>query len=333
MTYSLKFKIDTWLKLGTGQGSDLPDDQRQFIEAGTVLPLSSLERSGDNHLKVALGKNGEGQQLFYKGRNTWYVYEPAVELLKVMSVPVQPSGYAARFKIDTWLKLSTAQGDQLSEDQRQFINAGTELPIAGYKQEGTHLKLTLGKDGQGQQVFYKGRNTWYVYAPAIELLKDGKPFTPDDTSTKPGKTNAKGLRLIKAFEGLRLNAYLDAVGVWTIGYGTTQGVQPGMRITEAQAEALLRKDLDRFEAAVNRLVKVPLNEDQFAALVAFTYNVGEGALETSTLLQLLNRRDIGGAADQFLRWDKGGGRTLAGLTRRRRAERALFLGENYTRFL
>ncbi|NJO80723.1 MAG: lysozyme [Cyanobacteria bacterium RM1_2_2] len=145
--------------------------------------------------------------------------------------------------------------------------------------------------------------------------------------------NAKGLRLLKSFEGLELRAYQDAVGVWTIGYGTTSDVRPGMVITEAQAEALLKRDLNRFERAVIDLVKVPLTDDQFSALVSFVYNVGEGALSTSTLLRLLNQRDYQGAADQLLRWDKAGGRTLAGLTRRRRAERALFLGQDYTVFL
>ncbi|MGJ3251504.1 MAG: lysozyme [Elainellaceae cyanobacterium] len=145
--------------------------------------------------------------------------------------------------------------------------------------------------------------------------------------------NAKGLRLIKSFEGLRLEAYLDPVGIWTIGYGTTSGVRPGMEITAAEAEDLLKRDLRRFEAAVSRNVKVPINDDQFSALVSFTYNVGEGALASSTLLKLLNQGDIRGAADQFLRWNKAGGRVLAGLTRRRKAERALFLGEDFTRFV
>ncbi|PSB22895.1 muraminidase [filamentous cyanobacterium CCP2] len=145
--------------------------------------------------------------------------------------------------------------------------------------------------------------------------------------------NAKGLRLLKAFEGLRLEAYLDPVGVWTIGYGTTSGVFPGMRITEAQAEAFLRRDLARFERAVSDLITVPLNEDQYSALVSFTYNVGEGALAGSTLRRLLNQRDYQGAADQLLRWNRGDAGELPGLTRRRRAERALFLGQDYTVFL
>ena len=139
--------------------------------------------------------------------------------------------------------------------------------------------------------------------------------------------------MLKSFEGLRLRAYQDSVGVWTIGYGTTSGVRPGQVITEAQAEAFLKRDLDRFEAAVEDLVTVPLNDDQFSALVSFVYNVGEGALASSTLLRLLNRRDYQGAAEQFLRWNKAGGAELAGLTRRRRAERALFLGQDYTVFL
>ncbi len=147
------------------------------------------------------------------------------------------------------------------------------------------------------------------------------------------QTNATGVSLIKSFEGLRLKAYQDAVGVWTIGYGTTRGVKPGQEISEAQAEALLKTDLNRFERAVSQSVRIPVNDNQFAALVSFTYNVGSGALKRSTLLKKLNRRDIYGASNEFLRWNRAGGRILAGLTRRRKAERALFLGQDYRRFL
>lgn len=149
----------------------------------------------------------------------------------------------------------------------------------------------------------------------------------------PQRTNANGLRLIKSFEGLRLNAYQDAVGVWTIGYGTTRNVRPGQTITKAQAENFVKEDLVRFEKAVNDSVQVRINDNQFSALVSFAYNVGSGALRSSTLLKKLNRNDINGAGDEFLRWNKAGGRVLAGLTRRRRAERALFLGQDYTQFL
>ncbi|EKV01846.1 phage-related lysozyme (muraminidase) [Leptolyngbya sp. PCC 7375] len=157
------------------------------------------------------------------------------------------------------------------------------------------------------------------------------PTSGGGSSTR--QTNASGVGLIKSFEGLRLKAYQDAVGVWTIGYGTTRGVKPGQEITDAQAEALLKTDLDRFEKAVNQAVRVSINDNQFAAIVSFTYNVGSGALRSSTLLKKLNRRDIYGAANEFPRWNRAGGRVLAGLTRRRNAERALFLGQDYRRFL
>ncbi|MEM9266897.1 MAG: lysozyme [Cyanobacteria bacterium P01_F01_bin.13] len=160
------------------------------------------------------------------------------------------------------------------------------------------------------------------------------PVNPnEETPSSSRQTNASGVSLIKSFEGLRLKAYQDAVGVWTIGYGTTRGVRPGQEISEAQAEALLKTDLNRFEQALNQAVRVPINDNQFAALVSFTYNVGSGAMRSSTLLKKLNRRDIYGAANEFPRWNRAGGRVLAGLTRRRNAERALFLGQDYRRFL
>lgn len=136
--------------------------------------------------------------------------------------------------------------------------------------------------------------------------------------------NAKGLAMVKAHEGLRLKAYLCPAKVWTIGYGSTLGVKSGMTITEAQAEALLKKDLSRFESAVTRLVKVPLTANQFSALVSFAFNVGEGALERSTLLRHLNAGRYAMAAQEFLKWNKAGGKVLAGLTKRREDERRLF---------
>ncbi|SPO69493.1 lysozyme [Pseudomonas sp. JV241A] len=139
------------------------------------------------------------------------------------------------------------------------------------------------------------------------------------------RTSQRGLSLIKSFEGLRLQSYQDAVGVWTIGYGTTRGIKPGMSITKEQAERMLANDVQRFEAEMERLVKVPLNVNQHDALISFTYNLGSANLESSTLLRLLNRGDYAGAAEQFPRWNKAGGKVLTGLVRRREAEQALFL--------
>ena len=144
------------------------------------------------------------------------------------------------------------------------------------------------------------------------------------------KTSQSGISLIKGFEGKRLNAYYDGVGVWTIGFGTIKypngvRVKKGDTCTEAQAESYLKNDLVKFENAINRLVKVPLNQNQFDALSSFTYNLGETNLSSSTLLKKLNAKDYAGTADQFPRWNKAGGKVMNGLTRRREAERILFL--------
>lgn len=141
--------------------------------------------------------------------------------------------------------------------------------------------------------------------------------------------NKATLELIKSFEGLELKAYKDAVGVWTIGYGHTAmagGLVPtaGMTITKEQAEALLLKDLKKYEDAVHRFIRVPLTENQYGALVSFTYNLGPGNLEKSTLRKKINAKDYKGAAQEFLRWDRAGGKVLRGLTRRREAEKALY---------
>jgi lysozyme len=136
----------------------------------------------------------------------------------------------------------------------------------------------------------------------------------------------KNLSLIKKHEGLRLEAYLPTPNdVWTIGYGHTHTTKKGQKITEAQAEELLRRDIAWAEEAVNKLVVVPLTQNQFDALVSFVFNVGVGAFSKSTLLRLLNAKDYEGAANQFLRWNKQKGKVLNGLTKRREEERKLFL--------
>lgn len=144
------------------------------------------------------------------------------------------------------------------------------------------------------------------------------------------QTSEKGIALIKQFEGCKLTAYQDSVGVWTIGYGWTQPVdgkpiRAGMTIKQETAERLLKTGLVSYESDVSRLVKVGLTQGQFDALVSFTYNLGARSLSTSTLLRKLNAGDYAGAADEFLRWNKAGGKVLNGLSRRREAERALFL--------
>ncbi|MDE2148094.1 MAG: lysozyme, partial [Burkholderiales bacterium] len=167
----------------------------------------------------------------------------------------------------------------------------------------------------------------------------------------------EGIELIQSFEGIpdgdpstvNIDPYLDPVGIWTIGWGhaityrgsflrgaqnqaLARSLYPG-GITRSQAQTLLRGDLLDTAAAVSRLVTVALDDGEFGALVSFAFNAGSGNLAKSTLLRRLNAGDRAGAADQFLAWNQGrvNGvlQPLPGLTRRRRAERALFLGQDW----
>lgn len=128
-----------------------------------------------------------------------------------------------------------------------------------------------------------------------------------------------GINLIKSFEGVRLTAYKCPAGKWTIGYGHTSNVKQGMTITQTQAEEFLKQDLKIYENYV-KLLNLNLNQNQFDALVSFTYNCGAGNLKTLT-----NNRTLAQIADALLLYNKSNGQTLAGLTRRRQAERELFL--------
>ena len=136
----------------------------------------------------------------------------------------------------------------------------------------------------------------------------------------------KGIDFIKGFEGLRLKAYQDGGGVWTIGYGSTTGVHEGDEITEDEAEEMLKWDLAEAEEAVNQFVDVDLRPYEYDALVSFTFNCGVEALRSSTLLRLLNGHDRNGAALQFKRWNKAGGHVSNGLIRRRADEAKMFRG-------
>ena len=139
------------------------------------------------------------------------------------------------------------------------------------------------------------------------------------------KPSERGLALIRQFEGLRLSAYKCPAGVSTIGYGTTKGVKMGQTITRDEADRMLAEDAQRFADRVAALVKVPLSQNQIDALTSFVYNVGPTAFANSTLLRVLNAGLYKDASDQFLRWNKAANNVIAGLTRRRIAERELFL--------
>lgn len=139
------------------------------------------------------------------------------------------------------------------------------------------------------------------------------------------QVSEKGLKFIEGFEGCVLHAYQDQVGVWTIGYGSTTGVYPGLEITQEQAQERLQSDAQTAVNAVNRFVTIALNQNQFDALVDFTFNLGAGSLEHSTLLRLLNEGHYLEASDEFEKWDYAGGEPNEGLRKRRIAESTLFL--------
>ncbi|WP_254173982.1 glycoside hydrolase family protein [Planktothrix pseudagardhii] len=177
----------------------------------------------------------------------------------------------------------------------------------------------------------------FTSAETFEMSDDIASRGTVESRSATRKINAEGIKLIQGFEGLHelkqdangtyVEAYLDPVGIWTIGWGFTEGVYEGMTMTIPEAEERLKKEMKKYEISVLDGVKIDINDNQFSALVCFCYNVGARALFESTLLRLLNQGKYQEAADQFLAWDKAGGQALLGLSRRRRAERSLFLSE------
>lgn len=164
-----------------------------------------------------------------------------------------------------------------------------------------------------------------LIATAYDDLNDVLGIAADEMHVSPS-----GVDLICNFEGLELKAYDDGVGVWTIGYGTTKypngiRVKKGDTCTLEQAKAYMQNDLKAFEQTVNSAIKVPLNQNQFDALVSLAYNIGATAFKKSTLVKRLNEGNYKAAANQFNVWVNAGGKRMQGLVNRRAAESTLFL--------
>tara|TARA_R100000541_G_scaffold31877_2_gene40698 strand:- start:160 stop:600 length:441 start_codon:yes stop_codon:yes gene_type:complete len=143
------------------------------------------------------------------------------------------------------------------------------------------------------------------------------------------KTSGEGIALIKKFEGCKLESYQCSANVWTIGYGHTAGVEEADEITQQEADVFLEDDLHEFEKYVHKYINTPLDQNEFDALVAWTYNLGAGNLRESTLRTSINT----GASDvpyQIKRWNRAGGKVLNGLVRRREAEALLWAGEEWS---
>lgn len=139
------------------------------------------------------------------------------------------------------------------------------------------------------------------------------------------KTSPRGIKLICEFEGFRARAYIDPVGIPTLGYGFIEGVSMGDTITQYEAQQRMGRELQKYERGVMQACRVPVNQNQFDALVCFAFNVGVAGMASSSVIKAFNRGDLQSAARAFGLWNKAGGKVFAGLTRRRAAESALFL--------
>ena len=138
------------------------------------------------------------------------------------------------------------------------------------------------------------------------------------------KISEDGLELIKKFEGCETTAYQDSVGVWTIGFGHTKGVEEGQTCSIEDAESMLADEMDEYEGYINNMVKVDLEQHEFDALVAWVYNLGPTNLGESTMLKVLNGGQFDRVPDEMNRWTRAGGEILEGLVRRRQAESLMF---------
>ena len=174
-------------------------------------------------------------------------------------------------------------------------------------------KLKRNRSGEEN----RGKWIWYDMAPADLMPKD---YNEDENV----ETSENGIELIKSFEGRRLVAYQDSVGVWTIGYGHTKTAREDRLIIKSTADRLLAEDLAEFEKYVEEYVEVSLTQNQFDALVSWTFNLGPGNLQESTMLRKLNQGLYAEVPDEMRRWNKAGGKVLKGLVRRRDAEAELF---------
>ena len=200
--------------------------------------------------------------------------------------------------------------------------------VRGHQQSGQLSQMQV--DGAKKVLSVVKADELQAFVAALTGWKVDGASVDDKTDTLDRVMSQKGIEHLKLSEGLRLKAYQDTGKVWTIGYGHTSAaggmkVHEGLTITNAQAEQLLKDDLARMTyPVIKRLVKVDLTQGQFDALCSFIYNLGEGQVSTSTLIELLNAKDYKGASGQFGRWVYDNGKKFDGLVTRREGERKLF---------
>ena len=187
-------------------------------------------------------------------------------------------------------------------------------------------RVVIDKNENGSKSICSPVNVKYLIKQESEKEEDHrKAPLPAPSVNNSFCISAAGIQLIAKYEGCRLEAYKCPAGVWTIGYGHTEGVQSGQRITQQQAIGMLQADAEKYADYVNSykkngIISFSLNQNQFDALASFTYNCGPGNLKS-----LVSERSAMEVADKFPAYNKGGGKVLEGLTRRRNEERELFL--------
>ena len=199
-----------------------------------------------------------------------------------------------------------------NEELEKKLKANGEARGIGIQVYGKLLQVQARRGDED-----RGEWIWYDMSPEEVMPKD---YNEDEDVN----TSENGIELIKSFEGRRLVAYQDSVGVWTIGYGHTKTAHEDRLIIKSTADRLLAEDLAEFEKYVEEYVTVTLTQNQFDALVSWTFNLGPGNLQESTMLRKLNQGLYTEVPDEMRRWNKAGGEVLKGLVRRREAEAELF---------
>lgn len=246
----------------------------------------------------------------------WWRLPPWLKWGKLAAILILVFSFPAYYKMIHWLNFNSLQTQYYNHFYAYYSKV-----------------LVKDEDARRMAKYYADFYADYYSSPAYRAnLQYALPLASKETMSFPPDSkiaglhiNQNGLKLIKQFEGVRLEPYKDVGGKLTIGYGHL--VRPGeyyTRMTQAQAHALLQEDIKVAEAYVKRYVKVPLNGNQFAALVSLVYNIGPGNFQKSTLLDQINQGNYARASSEFLRWERVGIRKVKGLSKRRAAEKQLF---------
>ena len=260
--------------------------------------------------------------LFFVVMSTWYTYIGIMGFATTQNPP-EVVKYLSHItdKEAGWIYLTILNYDKkeprmyklpYNEDLAKELENTREGKLKGVVKYGR-----MKQEDNATEEDNQGKWLWYDMPPSEIMPKN---YEGDNEM----ETSQNGIELIKEFEGCRQVAYQDSVGVWTIGYGHTKTAYEGQLAIKKTCDKLLAEDIAEFEEYVNKLVEVPLTQNQFDALVAWTFNLGPTNLSESTLLKKLNAGDYDSVPNEMKRWNKAGGEVLEGLIRRREAEAALF---------